>query len=610
MTRPDLEMKDQAPEAISRSFRVKKGVSMNRRIRTTALAVGVFFWVASVRAQTVEPGGLTIRGFLSASGFLQDQNFAFGNGQNAEWPVAPEFTRDEWFSGGDVRNTRLTLAFDGPKVAKGPWKLGGQLEMDFFGGFIGAGAFEEQQTKPRLRLAFADIGNGRTTIRIGQFWSPLFGFSSNPATSVIPVSTSHLAFPLGYGSGMPGWRFPGIFFYQGLTPKDAPVNAELQLAVMRGTWDRCVGGAVADCPTGGANSNINSLSAGNAGWPQFEGRVNLSGKAGKGTWGIYVVGHWDQKDLSGVNNEGAPGVRDSLDGTIGELGAKFQQGGFLIHGSVYTSKAAGQQFTGITQFGDFKSTGGWIQAGYDFTPNWGVYGFAALDDPNDRQVFRTVGNNARVKNEIFSGMLRWKTGPYQLGLEYLHADLTQRRNRTAAPLVPEDFKTRGNQIILSALYNFSINVPTIVTAPPVTVAPPAPPAPAPPPPAAAPPPPPAPMPPPAPPVVAPPPPPAPTTDTVDFDRGSSKITNVAKARLDDVALRLRENPRATVVITGYADEGTASSRRESLARQRAENAKAYLVDRHAIDASRITAASEVSDSAAGGRAVIVVTFDR
>jgi len=83
-----------------------------------------------------------------------------------------------------------------------------------------------------------------------------------------------------------------------------------------------------------------------------------------------------------------------------------------------------------------------------------------------------------------------------------------------------------------------------------------------------------------------------------------------KARLDDIALRLRENPRATVVITGYPDDGTVSSRRESLARQRAENAKAYLVDRHAIDASRITTASELDATADRGRAVIAVTFDR
>ncbi|HEX9147993.1 MAG TPA: OmpA family protein, partial [Thermoanaerobaculia bacterium] len=121
--------------------------------------------------------------------------------------------------------------------------------------------------------------------------------------------------------------------------------------------------------------------------------------------------------------------------------------------------------------------------------------------------------------------------------------------------------------------------------------------------------PPAPMPPPAPPVVAPPPPPAPTTDTIDFDRGSARITNIAKARLDEVALRLRENPRATVMITGYPDDGTASARRESLARQRAENAKAYLVDRHGIDASRITTQTDLTDTSHRGQALIVVTFN-
>ena len=116
------------------------------------------------------------------------------------------------------------------------------------------------------------------------------------------------------------------------------------------------------------------------------------------------------------------------------------------------------------------------------------------------------------------------------------------------------------------------------------------------------------MPPPAPPVVAPPPPPAPTTDTIDFDRGSARITNIAKARLDAVALRLRENPRATVVITGYPDDGTAASRRESLARLRAENTKAYLVDRHSIDASRITTETDLTDTSNRSKAVIVVTF--
>ena len=33
----------------------------------------------------------------------------------------------------------------------------------------------------------------------------------------MPVSVTHLAFPLGYGAtGMIGWRFPGVFLYHDL----------------------------------------------------------------------------------------------------------------------------------------------------------------------------------------------------------------------------------------------------------------------------------------------------------------------------------------------------------------------------------------------------------
>ena len=146
------------------------------------------------------------------------------------------------------------------------------------------------------------------------------------------------------------------------------------------------------------------------------------------------------------------------------------------------------------------------------------------------------------------------------------------------------------------------------------IVPPAPIAPAPPPPASA-----APVPPPpppkpeapAPPPVATPPvpaPPSPTTDVVSFDQGKSRVTNIAKAKLDDVALRLRENPRATVEIVGYPDS-PRGSRQEKLARDRAEHLKQYLVERHGIDASRIETRGEMSDVAGHqGQGVIIVTF--
>ncbi len=103
---------------------------------------------------------------------------------------------------------------------------------------------------------------------------------------------------------------------------------------------------------------------------------------------------------------------------------------------------------------------------------------------------------------------------------------------------------------------------------------------------------------------APPPPPAPVRDTIDFDHGKARVSNIAKAKLDAVALRLRDNPRATVTIIGYPDTGSGA-RQETLARQRAENVKQYLIDRHGIDASRISTKIDMTDTANRSKAVVV-----
>jgi outer membrane protein OmpA-like peptidoglycan-associated protein len=92
-------------------------------------------------------------------------------------------------------------------------------------------------------------------------------------------------------------------------------------------------------------------------------------------------------------------------------------------------------------------------------------------------------------------------------------------------------------------------------------------------------------------------------DSIDFDHGKARVTNIAKAKLDAVALRLRDNPRATVTITGYPD--ASGPRQEALARQRAENVKQYLIERHGIDASRLTTAIDMTDTSNRTRAVLV-----
>jgi hypothetical protein len=381
---------------------------------------------AAAEVPPVKPAGkgtLTIKGFISATFFAQDQSFAFGNGQNAEWPTTDN-TENKWFNGGDVRNTRVTLDFSGPELADG-WKIGAGLEGDFFGGFNGTGAFSQQQDTPRLRLAYADLVKGGTRLRIGQFWSPLFG--------EVPDSLSHIAFPLGYGSaGMVGWRFPGVFLYQDLSAAGAKTKTQLDLAVFQGSWN-------------GPGSPLEHLSAGNVSFRnQLEAKINFSGKAAGGAWKIYAAGHWDSKDLSGVGDIVPTAHPKTLTGTAAELGGSYTIGGFLIHGNVYTGKAIGQQFGAITQFGDIKDTGGWLQLGYHIDKRWSVYGFYGMANPNDKEVLDWVGPTGRAKNQQAVGMIEWSLGQYRLGLEYLHDKLTLVNNTDLT----------GNEVAFSAMYVF------------------------------------------------------------------------------------------------------------------------------------------------------------
>ena len=95
-------------------------------------------------------------------------------------------------------------------------------------------------------------------------------------------------------------------------------------------------------------------------------------------------------------------------------------------------------------------------------------------------------------------------------------------------------------------------------------------------------------------VTAPPPPAQPTVLTftcTEFPSGNTRIDNRCKAILDDVALQLRQNPRATAVITGHSDSTGSEEINTRMSQERADNAREYLVETHGLDATRIDTAS-------------------
>ena len=92
-----------------------------------------------------------------------------------------------------------------------------------------------------------------------------------------------------------------------------------------------------------------------------------------------------------------------------------------------------------------------------------------------------------------------------------------------------------------------------------------------------------------------------------FPRNLSRLNNVDKACLDDVASRLRQDPRSRVIIVGHADSGEKNP--EVLGRLRADATRNYLENERGVDASRVTTRSAAAtkpvdtgtDAAARGR---------
>ncbi|MDD5543244.1 MAG: OmpA family protein [Acidobacteriia bacterium] len=71
----------------------------------------------------------------------------------------------------------------------------------------------------------------------------------------------------------------------------------------------------------------------------------------------------------------------------------------------------------------------------------------------------------------------------------------------------------------------------------------------------------------------------------DFPYDSSRINNVDKACLDDLALKMQNDSSGSLVITGYAAPNEHN--RNALALSRAENAKEFLLKTHRLEARRI-----------------------
>jgi len=366
---------------------------------------------------------VALHGFVNANAFSQNRAFTFGNGSNAEYPVVGN---KGTLSGFDIRNTRFWLDFSGAQFNES-WSGGGRIEMDFFGGFNGTGGYSGQQPVPRLRQAYMDIANADSgsRVRVGQQWDLMFPLDN------VPTSITHVAFPLGFGAGFVGWRFPGVVWMQDLNHGGDGPQWRVDVGAFQGSWN-------------GPGSTVDSLTAGNVDFqPQLEARLRVAG----GNWVAYAVGHYSKIDLRGVDGAAPTPIKSELDSTGFEVGGQWKPGAWTFKGLVYTGNGLGEIFGNLSQFGDISETGGFVQAGYNFTKNWSANVFYAIAKSDRDDVALWAPTSGKLKSRQAALNLLYTSGPYQLGVEWMHDNLdTLGADATK--------KTSGNQVSVSAQYTF------------------------------------------------------------------------------------------------------------------------------------------------------------
>jgi hypothetical protein len=377
---------------------------------------------------TMAPGlSVAFHGFFDVTAFSQSKNFTYGNGQNAEYPVPGA---SGTLSGVDLRNTRLMLDITGAHVSDN-WNGGAHIEGDFFGGNNGTGAYAQQQPIPRLRQAYMILTNptSGSTVKIGQQWDLMFPLDD------LPESLSHFAFPLGYGTGLIGWRFPGIIYSQELNHGSSGPKWLLEVGAFEGTWN-------------GPGSTINYLTAGNAGFrPQIEAKLHVEQP---NEWMVFLAAHYSEINLAGVGGTEPTPIKRSFDSTGVELGGRWTPGKWVFRAVGYNGQGLGEIFGNLSQFGDIKETGGYTSVGYKFTPSWSANAFYAIAKPDTGDVIRWMGQGATglLKNHQVALNGQYTIGDYAFGLEWIHSVLYSTTNRV------NRISTGGNQYNLSAYYKF------------------------------------------------------------------------------------------------------------------------------------------------------------
>ena len=438
----------------------------------------------------ISPFQFTLKGTVASTLYMQDVPFGSTNGGAAL--VGPSNVPiDGWLMGGDIRQTRVSFNVRGPEVLGGAIPTGTlELEMaggnqvtsvpaanipvtlrDAMGNVVGtttipgvAGSPQgDESLLPRLRTAYVELNwdGGENILRVGQYHNLLL--------AMVSASGAHPA-TLGYGGGQLGWRAPGITYsHKFMLGETTSLDVALQLN--RNSWiDN-----LAPCPMGAAPPMTPTclpygVSLGEAGLPQVQARVLFSGGREPSpfphyaptVWQFHVVGHWDQKDLSGVGNVAPPTFRDSMTTYAIEAGGKLKLGPVLIAANGWYGQNAGGVYGHLFQMQlpdkpDVTGFGVWGQLGVCLTPEFSLWVFGGIDRPNETEAI--LAGFTRLQNIQLCGMLAYVEGPLVITLEWFNVATktyipAMMATATTPATVAQTPTFRGNQPSVTLAYMF------------------------------------------------------------------------------------------------------------------------------------------------------------
>jgi hypothetical protein len=340
------------------------------------------------------------------------------------------FGNDRTF-GMTARQTRLGLRYQGASIAGG--KLSGTVEMDFLGGKAPFGNGVNMDL-PRLRLAFGRLDWSNFSFEAGQDWSIFAPLN--------PTSLAEFAIPSMSASGNPWIRMPQIRAEFHSAPSSTVRLLAQFAAIDPNMGDYSTAAFSATRPPGiGERGRA----------PGVEGRFGLTGHHDDRDFTVAMSTHYAHGRNAG--NVGTTPVQLPLDscGVALDYVLPFTKA-FNLSGEIYHGRAlgifsvtTGEAILAPGSAGDrgVLSSGGWMQAQFNFTSKTQVNVAYGLDDPRVRDL--PAGN--RTRNQTYMGNLMYKFSPHMtMALEFRRL-LTDYKNQRFA-------NERGNHANLAFAYLF------------------------------------------------------------------------------------------------------------------------------------------------------------